>query len=62
MPPITSRKDGQWTLPDLRLPGDDLLTCDVYAPPRPKQVIHSEVVEFNTKTLRRRTPQAPELD
>jgi hypothetical protein len=29
----------------------------VYAPPRPRRVLHSEVVEFRTETLRRRTPR-----
>jgi hypothetical protein len=29
----------------------------VYAPPRPRRVLHSEVVEFRTETLRRRLPR-----
>lgn len=29
----------------------------VYAPPRPRRVLHSEVVEFRTETLRRRKPR-----
>jgi hypothetical protein len=29
----------------------------VYAPPRPRKVLYSEVVEFRTKTLPRRKPR-----
>jgi hypothetical protein len=34
----------------------------VYAPPRPRKVLFSEVVEFRTETLPRRKPQIPADD
>jgi hypothetical protein len=33
------------------------LVYGVYAPPRPRRVLHSQVVEFRTETLRRRKPR-----
>jgi hypothetical protein len=32
----------------------------VYAPPRPRKVLFSEVVEFRTETLPRRRPRIPD--
>jgi hypothetical protein len=31
----------------------------VYAPPRPRKILFSEVIEFRTKTLPRRKPRIP---
>lgn len=56
-------------LPDLGLKYSEIpntcpheLELGVYAPPRPRRVLHSEVVEFRTDTLRRRKPQIEDYD
>ena len=42
--------------------GESIPEEGVYAPPRPRKVLFSEVVEFRTATLPRRKPRIPRDD